>query len=143
LALFETGIDLMTNPNSMTTDLPLYSSNGVPVAQGLYDPANEHDSCGVGFVAHIKGERSRQIIDDADRILRHMSHRGACGCEANTGDGAGMLTGIPYQFLCKVVDHDLGKKLPPEGKFGVGLVFLPTEPGQRKLFKDTLNKVRS
>ncbi len=125
----------------MTTDLPLYSSNGVPVAQGLYDPANEHDSCGVGFVAHIKGERSRQIIDDADRILRHMSHRGACGCEANTGDGAGMLTGIPYQFLCKVVDRDLGKKLPPEGKFGVGLVFLPTEPGQRKLFKDTLNTI--
>ena len=63
----------------------------LPESRGLYDPANEHDSCGVGFIAHIKGERSRQIVDDADRMLQHMEHRGGCGCEDNTGDGAGML----------------------------------------------------
>src|SRR4051794_17830606 len=72
---------------------------GPPPKRGLYDPAFEHDSCGVGFVANIKGVRSRQIIDDADRILRHLVHRGACGCEPNTGDGAGILTGLPHEFL--------------------------------------------
>ena len=64
----------------------------LPDSRGLYDPANEHDSCGVGFIAHIKGKRSRQIVDDADRMLQHMEHRGGCGCEDNTGDGDGMLT---------------------------------------------------
>ncbi|NIP86129.1 MAG: hypothetical protein GTO03_11405, partial [Planctomycetales bacterium] len=60
--------------------------NGRPPRRGLYDPALEHDSCGVGFVAHIKGQQSHQILLDADEVLRSMDHRGACGCEANTGD---------------------------------------------------------
>ena len=72
---------------------------GLPPKHGLYDPANEKDSCGVGFVAHIKGERSHQIILDADQILRNMDHRGACGCEADTGDGAGMMTALPPNKL--------------------------------------------
>ena len=63
---------------------------GFPEAQGLYDARNEHDSCGVGFVAHIKGKRSHQILIDAEEVLRNMDHRGACGCEPNTGDGAGV-----------------------------------------------------
>ena len=67
---------------------------GYPEKQGLYDPAFEKDACGVGFVAHIKGERSHQIILDANGIMMAMEHRGACGCEANTGDGAGVLTGL-------------------------------------------------
>ena len=71
-------------------------SYGFPKKHGLYDPANEKDSCGVGFVAHIKGQRSHQIVHDADEVLRKMDHRGACGCEANTGDGAGMLTALPF-----------------------------------------------
>ena len=69
---------------------------GYPEKQGLYDPANEKDSCGVGFVANIKGKRSHQIVLDADEVLRAMDHRGACGCEANTCDGAGMLTALPH-----------------------------------------------
>ncbi|MEO1972105.1 MAG: hypothetical protein ABGX07_11145, partial [Pirellulaceae bacterium] len=81
---------------------------GFPEKQGLYDPANEKDSCGVGFVAHIKGHRSHQIILDADEVLRNMDHRGACGCEANTGDGAGILTALPYEFLAKVSKAELG-----------------------------------
>src|SRR5580704_10735087 len=100
---------------------------GPPEKQGLYDPAFEHDSCGVGFVANIKGVRSRQIIDDADRILCHMVHRGACGCEANTGDGAGILTGLPHEFLHRVAKQDLGVSLPEPGYYGVGNVFLPTD----------------
>src|SRR5271156_4018644 len=92
---------------------------GPPDRHGLYDPAFEHDSCGVGFVANIKGVRSRQIIDDADRILRHMVHRGAGGCEANTGDGAGILPGLPHEFLRNAARADLGVDLPGPGFYGV------------------------
>src|SRR5687767_208047 len=98
-----------------------------PEAHGLYDPAWEHEACGVGFVANIKGIASRQIVVDAERILRHMTHRGACGCEENTGDGAGVLTAIPDAFLRKVARQDLGLELPPAGRYACGLVFLPTD----------------
>ncbi len=103
---------------------------GLPKAHGLYNPENEHDACGVGFVANIKGERSRQILDDADRILLHMTHRGACGCEENTGDGAGMLTALPYEFLEKVAP-EAGIELPERGRYAAGVVFLPTDEGER------------
>ncbi len=114
----------------------LFESNGMPKAQGLYDPANEHDSCGVGFVAHIKGQRSHQNIEDALRMLKHMSHRGACGCEANTGDGAGILTALPHEFLTRVAMAELNATLPEPGKYAVGLFFLPTDPEQRALCKE-------
>ena len=104
---------------------------GFPSPHGLYDPANEKDSCGVGFVAHIKGQRSHQMVLDADHILRRMEHRGACGCEANTGDGAGMLTALPHEFLAKVAEADLGTQLPEPGKFAAGIVFFPTADGER------------
>ncbi len=98
---------------------------------GLYDPAYEHDACGVGFVAHIKGQRSHQIIVDANRVLLNMDHRGARGCEANTGDGAGMLTALPHEFLRKVAQADLGQELPEPGRFAAGLVFLPRIESER------------
>jgi len=119
----------------------LFYSDGRPQAQGLYDPAQEHDSCGVGFVAHIKGQRSRQIVDDALRILRHMTHRGACGCEPNTGDGAGILTSVPHEFLRASVKRDLGLDLPAVGKYGVGLVFLPTNPEERAECRQKVNRL--
>ena len=119
----------------------LFHSDGTPKAHGLYDPANEHDSCGVGFVAHIKGQKSRQIVDDALRMLKHMAHRGACGCETNTGDGAGILTSIPHDFLGRAVERDLQKMLPASGSYGVGLIFLPTDPDQRKTAKDIVEKL--
>jgi glutamate synthase (NADPH/NADH) large chain len=103
----------------------------LPERQGLYDPANEHDSCGVGFVAHIKGERSHQIVLDAAEVLESMDHRGACGCDPNTGDGAGMLTSLPHEFLRKVAQADLGADLPEPGQFAAGLVFLPTDEVER------------
>ena len=114
---------------------------GLPEPHGLYDPAHEHDSCGVGFVANIKGQRSRQIIDDAECVLRHMVHRGACGCEANTGDGAGMLTALPHEFLAKVAKEDLGITLPQPGQYGVGVVFLPTDKREREICKHTVNEI--
>ena len=83
-----------------------------PEKQGLYDPANEKDACGVGFVADIKGRRSHQIVLDADEVLRAMDHRGGCGCETNTGDGAGILTALPDEFLRIVAKSDLGIDLP-------------------------------
>ena len=116
-------------------------SYGFPKKQGLYDPANEKDSCGVGFVAHIKGERSHQIVHDADEVLRKMDHRGACGCESNTGDGAGMLTALPYEFLARVADEDLGQSLPEPGCFAAGNVFLPTDERQRSHCKSLLEGV--
>jgi glutamate synthase (NADPH) large chain len=119
----------------------LFHSDGTPKAQGLYDPAFEHDNCGVGFVAHIKGERSRQIIDDSLRILRHMTHRGACGCEPNTGDGAGILTAIPHEFLQAAAQRELKITLPEPGRYGVGLVFLPTDPEQRSICREQVNQL--
>nr|HIL77163.1 hypothetical protein [Rhodospirillales bacterium] len=80
----------------------LRQTHEMPPKQGLYDPANEKDSCGVGFIAHIKGQRSHKIIQDAAKALEAMTHRGACGCEENTGDGAGIMTALPLEFLNKV-----------------------------------------
>nr|MCU0980819.1 hypothetical protein [Pirellulaceae bacterium] len=96
---------------------------GYPEKNGLYDPAYEKDACGVGIVAHIKGQRSHQLVLDADHILRRMSHRGACGCEATTGDGAGILTALPHEFLAKVAQVDLRTELPEPGQYGAGIVF--------------------
>src|SRR3989442_8116561 len=78
-------------------------TNGLPPKQGLYDPWFEHEACGVGFVVNVKGKKSHQIIQQALQVLRNLDHRGACGCEANTGDGAGILMQVPHPFLQKAV----------------------------------------
>jgi glutamate synthase (NADPH/NADH) large chain len=110
----------------------VFSKIGFPKKHGLYDPANEKDACGVGFVANIKGAPSHQIVLDAETILRNMDHRGACGCEYNTGDGAGILTGMPHTFLKKVVKADLGAELPEPGRYAAGIIFLPQDAAQRE-----------
>src|ERR1700738_3559573 len=99
--------------------------------QGLYDPSFEHDSCGIGFVANIKGNKSHQIISDALTILENMEHRGACGCEKNTGDGAGISVQTPHAFLL-AQSAPLNIDLPAFGNYGVGMVFLPTEASDRE-----------
>jgi len=114
---------------------------GFPAKRGLYDPAFEKESCGVGFVAHIKGRRSHQIILDGDEVLRNMDHRGACGCEPNTGDGAGILTALPHEFLQKVARDDLKAELPEPGRFAAGLVFLPTVPQERERCKKAIEEI--
>ena len=100
-----------------------------PAREGLYDPAFEHDACGVGFVAHIQGHRSHSIVRQALDVLKNLEHRGACGCESNTGDGAGILTQLPHAFFQKVCPP-LGIALPAEGQYGAGLFFLPRDAAQ-------------
>ena len=112
-----------------------------PSRRGLYDPAHEKDSCGVGFVAHIKGQRSHQIILDAAQALNHMTHRGACGCDPNSGDGAGILTALPHQFLTRVADQDLSAALPDPGRFAAGIVFLPTIKTEREKCRAAVEQI--
>ncbi|MBX2899017.1 MAG: glutamate synthase large subunit [Cyclobacteriaceae bacterium] len=99
--------------------------------QGLYHPQFEKDSCGVGFVANMKGNKSHQIVSDALTMLERMEHRGACGCEPNTGDGAGILIQVPHEFFISECSK-LGFKLPEFGAYGVGLVFFPREAKVRE-----------
>ncbi|AHC14828.1 glutamate synthase large subunit [Salinispira pacifica] len=102
-----------------------------PKKQGLYDPAFEHDACGVGFIAHIKGDASHSIVKDAEEILIRMTHRGAVGAEKNTGDGAGILTSLPHEFLRKAAKKDLQLDLPAPGTYGAGIVFFPQDDTRR------------
>ncbi len=103
---------------------------GIPPNQGLYDSSYEHDACGVAFVADIKGRKSRSIVDQALTVLKNLQHRGACGCETNTGDGAGILVQTPDQFLRRIATG-AGIGLPESGSYGTGLVFLPRDAQQR------------
>jgi glutamate synthase (NADPH/NADH) large chain len=100
------------------------------IAQGLYDPANEHDACGVGFVAHIKGNKSHSIIEQGLLILKNLDHRGAVGADPLMGDGAGILIQIPDQYFRDEMARQ-GVELPPPGEYGVGMVFLPKEHASR------------
>lgn len=93
---------------------------------GLYDPSFEHDACGIGFVANIKGNKSHKNISDALTVLENMEHRGACGCENNSGDGAGIMIQTPHEFFFDECSK-LGVHLPPFGKYGVGVIFFPKE----------------
>ena len=114
---------------------------GWPEEQGLYDPQFEHDSCGVGFVVNIKGRKSHEIVRQALTVLVNLSHRGACGCEANTGDGAGILMQVPHEFFKKVCAKEK-IALPSYGEYGVGMVYLPPDASERykceKLFEEII-----
>ncbi|MDT0358826.1 MULTISPECIES: glutamate synthase-related protein [Herbaspirillum] len=99
-------------------------------AQGLYDPANEHDACGVGFIAHIKGKKTHSIVDQGLLILKNLDHRGAVGADPLMGDGAGILIQIPDQYYREEMAKQ-GVDLPPPGEYGVGMIFLPKENASR------------
>jgi glutamate synthase domain-containing protein 2/glutamate synthase domain-containing protein 1/glutamate synthase domain-containing protein 3 len=113
---------------------------GRPARQGLYDPAFEHDACGVGMVCNMKGVKSHDVVRKALRILANLSHRGACGCDEKTGDGAGILMQIPDAFLRKAISG-LGFRLPPETEYAAGLVFLPRNPAERAYCMDLVERV--
>ncbi|NCT76376.1 MAG: glutamate synthase large subunit [Chitinophagaceae bacterium] len=106
---------------------------------GLYHPSFEHDACGIGFVANIKGGKSHQNISDALTVLENMEHRGACGCEENTGDGAGIMIQIPHEFFFDECIK-LGVHLPAYGKYGVGMIFFPKEIRLREECRDIFNR---
>jgi glutamate synthase (NADPH/NADH) large chain len=107
--------------------------------QGLYHPSFEHDACGIGFVASIKGYKSHQHISDALTVLENMEHRGACGCENNTGDGAGIMIQTPHEFFFEEC-LKLGVHLPAFGKYGVGVIFFPKEIKLREECRDIFNR---
>src|SRR5215831_2401228 len=116
-----------------------YPFKGLPPAQGLYDPRHEHDACGVGFVANIEGQKSHDIVLKGIQILVNLTHRGACGCDPATGDGAGILIQIPHTFFLRECAQ-LKIKLPNPGEYGVGMVFLPVDPQERILCEGILEK---
>jgi glutamate synthase (NADPH) large chain len=121
----------MTHPNSM---------QGLPHAQGLYHPAHEHDACGIGFVASISGEKSHKIIAQGIQVLINLTHRGACGCDPETGDGAGVLIQIPHKFFARECAK-LGFQLPEPGQYGVGMTFLPVEKHERLQCEGILERI--
>ncbi len=109
----------------------------VPESIGMYNKEFEHDSCGVGFVANIIGEKSHEIVQNGIEVLENLKHRGAVGCDPNTGDGAGITTQIPHEFFvkeCKRLEIDL----PEEGDYGVGIVFLPTIAEDRHIVEHVI-----
>jgi glutamate synthase (NADPH/NADH) large chain/glutamate synthase (ferredoxin) len=113
---------------------------GLPPPQGLYDPRNEKDGCGIGFVVNIKGQKSHSIVRKGLQVLENLYHRGAQGCDPCTGDGAGILLQIPHEFL-KRAAADVRVKLPGPGEYGVGMVFLPRDPAARKQCETLFEKV--
>jgi len=98
-----------------------------PSKEGLYDPEFEHDACGVGFVAHLKGQKSHDIVSKGLELLANLEHRGAVGAEKNSGDGAGILTQMPDKFMRRIAKEQ-GIDLPAFGSYAVGVVFLPRDP---------------
>jgi glutamate synthase (NADPH) large chain len=122
---------------SATTRL---NPNGLPPAQGLYHPAHEHDACGIGFVASIAGNKSHDIIRKGIQVLLNLAHRGACGCDPETGDGAGVLIQIPHKFFARECEK-LGFALPKPGAYAVGMIFLPVEKHPRLQCEGILERI--
>jgi glutamate synthase domain-containing protein 2/glutamate synthase domain-containing protein 1/glutamate synthase domain-containing protein 3 len=124
----------------MTRVTRLKTSDGLPAAQGLYHPGHEHDACGIGFVASIRGQKSHDIIRKGIKILLNLTHRGACGCDPETGDGAGVLIQIPHKFFAREC-QTLGFPLPEPGAYGVGMTFLPVEKHPRLQCEGILERI--
>ncbi len=135
----ESNLLSMTSSHNNTGHNDRAPRTGLPPRQGLYDPSFEHEACGVGFVVNIKGRKSHSIIQQAFQVLLNLDHRGACGCESNTGDGAGILIQPPHEFF-KLVSREAQMSLPSPGEYGVGMVFVSPDPAQRleaeKLFAE-------
>ena len=124
-----------------TADTGLSRSPGkLPPAQGLYDPQFEHEACGVGFLVNFKGRKSHQIVTDAIRILENLDHRGACGCETNTGDGAGILMQMPHGFL-QHVGKESKLSIPSFGEYGAGIVYLSPDAAERAACEKVLEQI--
>eukprot|EP00775_Hariotina_reticulata_P011474 gene11474-11618_t len=115
--------------------------SAIPEAKGLFNPENDKDACGVGFVAQLSKGASRAVVTDALKMLARMAHRGACGCEENTGDGAGMLCAMPDSFFSAVLMDEQSFRLPPLGDYAVGMVFLPTDEAERNKAKCIMERV--
>jgi len=120
----------------------IYNNNFPPRAQGLYDPSFEKDSCGVGFIVNVKGEKSHKIVKDGMHILERLAHRGATAADPKTSDGAGLIIQLPHEFLVKAAGES-GITLPDEGQYGAGLIFLPKEESDYKFIKEAFDRAIS
>ncbi len=118
----------------------MHNLSSIPEAQGLWTPDFERDACGVGFVVNIKGARSHDIVLKGIEVLNNLTHRGACGCDPRTGDGAGMLLQIPHEFLSRET-RKLGFELPAPGEYGVGMLFLPLDEAKRAAAQALIERV--
>jgi glutamate synthase (NADPH/NADH) large chain len=127
-------------PRALIPGLTDVAPKGLPRAQGLYDPANEHDACGVGFIADMKGRKSHKIIEQGLQILENLTHRGAAGADPRDGDGAGMLVQIPHAFFEEVC-APLNIKLPEPGRYAVGQIFMPSNQAQRIYCESAIERV--
>ena len=130
---FETPARLPSEADSVSTvkAMPnIDATTALPPAQGLYDPRFEHDSCGIGFVSHIKGHKSHDIIVKGIEVLINLTHRGACGCDPETGDGAGILIQIPHKFFARECVR-LGFTLPPAAEYGLSLIHISSAGSAR------------
>src|SRR3954471_23070990 len=107
---------------------------GLPAAQGLYDPALDKDSCGVGFIADIKGRKSHKIVEDAITILLNLEHRGAVGADPRAGDGAGIMVQIPHAFFARKA-AEIGFALPAPGEYAIGYLFMPRDEAWREVIR--------
>ncbi|HUH01344.1 MAG TPA: glutamate synthase large subunit [Kofleriaceae bacterium] len=107
--------------------------------RGLYDPQTEHDACGIGFVAHIKGEKSHEIVEQGLEVLNRLAHRAACGCDPETGDGAGIMVQLPHRFF-KAEGLRLGFEMPRRRRYGVGMLFLPRDKRARTACEEILEE---
>ena len=114
---------------------------GLPAPRGLYDPARDKNSCGVGFIADIKGRKSHKIVADALTILLNLEHRGAVGADPRAGDGAGILTQIPHAFFARKAKAEIGITLPAPGEYGVGVLFMPRDPERREIVRQTYEQI--
>jgi glutamate synthase domain-containing protein 1 len=117
-----------------------YFPTSTDSAQGLYHPTHEHDACGVGFIAHIKGQANHSIIEQGLKILQNLDHRGAVGTDTLMGDGAGILIQIPHKLYQEEM-YQQNIALPPVGEYGVGMVFLPKEHAARQACIEELERV--
>src|SRR3954467_4091861 len=108
--------------------------------QGLYDPQFEHDNCGMGFIVNLDGAKTHDVIKKGIEILINLTHRGACGCDPETGDGAGILIQVPHEFFLRECAK-LGFALPERGRYGVGMVFLPVEKTPRYKAEGILERI--
>jgi glutamate synthase domain-containing protein 1 len=139
-AMGATGMEA-SDPKQSRADGPGLAENfdfgrpGLPPPSGLFDPRVEHDACGVGFIADIKGRKSHKIVEDALTILLNLEHRGAVGADPRAGDGAGILVQIPHAFFAKRT-AELGFRLPPPGGYGVGFLFMPQDAEWRQVIHD-------
>src|SRR6478752_3181016 len=126
-----------SKPDDTSIKEPAREHSWRPPAEGMYDLGMEKDSCGVGFIANIKGRKSHQIVSDAISILCNLEHRGAVGADPRAGDGAGILVQIPHVFFARKA-NELGFTLPRAGEYAVGALFMPRETAWREIIRSII-----